>query len=141
MPSINVSLDTRKIFIKSFIWGVVQTWLGNLDFKDRNRVDAFEMWCWRSALSLLWTERVPKDKVLRRVGERKMLTGSNMESRINMVGHLLRHSNWFTALIERRSGKGRPRQEYTDRLKIRRMMWYDVVIKRQSIERKELQTH
>ena len=52
-----------------------------------------------------------------------------------MVGHLLRHSNWFTAqiggTIEERNGRGRPsRREYTDQVKggrsrmmIKRLFW------------------
>ena len=51
-----------------------------------------------------WTERIPNDEVLRRVGEKMMLIGSTVE--IN-----LRHSHWFTSLVEGgvRKGEGRTR--------------------------------
>ena len=45
-------------------------------------------------------ECVPNDVVLRRVGEKG---GSIVKRRNNIVGHFLRHSNWFTILIEGRN--------------------------------------
>ena len=51
---------------------------------------------------------------------------------------MVRNSNWFTTLIEKRFGKGRPRQEYTDVVKEGRRY---VVIKRLSSEKKKLQAY
>ena len=63
-----------------------------------------------------------------------------MEHRNNMLGYLIRYSNWFANLIEGRtprSGRGLPRQENVDVVKERRTY---VVINRLSTERKKLQT-
>ena len=54
------------------------------------------------------------DDDLKRVGERRTLFKTTEERRSNMVGYLLRSSNWFTILIEGMieglSGRGRPNQ-------------------------------
>ena len=88
------------------------------------------------------TERVPNNEVLRRMGEKKMLIASIVETRSNIIGFLLRHSNWFSTLIEGmikgRSGRASPRQEYVDGVKGGTS---DVVIKRVYTERKKLQVH
>ena len=82
-------------------------------------------------------ERVglPNYDVLKRLGERRMLTGTIVERRGNVVSHLLRHSNWFTALAEgtiaERRGGG---QEYMDGVKEGRQY---VVIKRLSMAQEE----
>ena len=63
--------------------------------------------------------------------ERRILIETIAKWRMGMVGHLIRHSNWFTILIEGtiegRRGRGRPRQEYMDEINEGRRY---VVIKR-----------
>ena len=89
-------------------------------------------------LSLPWTERVLNDEVLRSVGGKRMLIGSIVGRRSNVVVHLLHHSKWFTHTYRGGSGRGRPRMEYTDGLKEERMY---VVITRLSTERKKLRAY
>ena len=53
------------------------------------------MWCWRRALTILWTEKVANVRVLKSVDE-TILIKSIAERRSDMTGHRLHHSNWFT---------------------------------------------
>jgi len=36
--------------------GSIPVWSGGMDFEEigQNRIEAFEMWCWRKMLSILW---------------------------------------------------------------------------------------
>ena len=45
-------------------------------------------------------ERVTSYKVLRRLDERRILSKTIAKSRSSMIGHLIRHSNWFTTMIK-----------------------------------------
>lgn len=63
---------------------------------------------------------MPNDDVLKRVDEKRILINTTAERRSSMVAYLVRHSNWFTTLIEEmmdgRSGKCRFREEYKDEI-------------------------
>lgn len=53
--------------------------------------------------------------------QRRTLFKTIQERRSSLIGYLLRHSNWFTTLIEEitegRSGREKPRQKYMDEIK------------------------
>lgn len=124
--------NLNKLYI--FIWSIhicgSKTW--TLRKMERNYLEAFEICCWRSALRLPRTERMPNNEILRGVSEKGCWF---MERRSNVVGH---HSYWFITLIEGSSGSGRSRQEYAEWVKEGRRY---VLIKRLSMERNTLQAH
>ena len=83
-------------------------------------------------------KKVPTDEVLKSGGEERTAIGSVVQRRSNMVGHVLRHSNWLNTLVEGmtegRGGRGKPRQVYMDGAKEGRRY---VAIKRLSTQRKK----
>ena len=51
-------------------------WRGwTLKKSDRNRIEAFEMWCWRKMLSISWQEHRTNDSILRELGLERELMG------------------------------------------------------------------
>ena len=88
--------------------------LGNLDSEELESLR-----CARGGMYC--TERVPNDEVLKRVDERRTLIGTIGERRASTVGHMLRYSDWFTALIKGRSRRQNTRQEYMAEIKDERL--------------------
>uniref|UniRef100_A0A8D8XSF1 Reverse transcriptase domain-containing protein n=1 Tax=Cacopsylla melanoneura TaxID=428564 RepID=A0A8D8XSF1_9HEMI len=58
----NINLHLRKQLIKTLVWSVAlygsETWV--IGERDRKRIEAFEMWCWRKMMKIKWTERMSK---------------------------------------------------------------------------------
>ena len=55
------------------IVGIVEEW--TLKKSDRNRIEAFEMWCWRKMLSISWPEHHTNDSILTELGLERELMG------------------------------------------------------------------
>jgi hypothetical protein len=66
-------------------------------------------------LKIKWTERITKEEVLRRVGEKRNFMNTVRRRRGRFSGHILRHSSLLQMVLEEEiSGKnyrGRPRME------------------------------
>jgi len=54
----NIKTATKDKVMKSMVWAVFQYGVEGWTLKksDRNRIEAFEMWCWRKMLSISWQE-------------------------------------------------------------------------------------
>ncbi|XP_073956518.1 uncharacterized protein [Choristoneura fumiferana] len=106
-----------------YIWSIAlygcETW--TLTQNDRARLEAFEMWCWRRMKGISWMERKTNEEVLRMVEERRTILNTIDARRGNMIGHLIRHDDFFKTILEEKiegkRGRGRPRRSYIDQIK------------------------
>lgn len=89
--------------------------------RDRERLAAFEMWCWRRMEKISWTEKKSNEEVLGMVNEKRSLLKVIENRRGKMLGHLIRHDSYIKVIIEGKiEGKrkrGRPRRAYMDQIK------------------------
>ncbi|KAI5755057.1 hypothetical protein M8J77_013699 [Diaphorina citri] len=114
----NLSLSTRKKFIKTYIWSILlygcETW--TMGKYERERLEAMEMWLWRRMTRTSWMERKRNEKILEEIGEERNLMKTLMKRKIKLVGHLLRHNDFITNIlegkVEGRRPRGRPRKSY-----------------------------
>jgi hypothetical protein len=92
----------------------IETW--TITAAEEKRLDAMEMWCYGRILKIKWTERISKEEVLGRVGEKRNIMNTVRRRRGRFIGHILRHSSLVKAVLaEEISGKkyrGRPRMAY-----------------------------
>jgi len=65
---------------------------------DRNRIEAFEMWCWRKMLSFSWQEHRTNDSILTELGLEKELMGRVAKLKLQYFGHITRRSAGQLAL-------------------------------------------
>jgi len=60
-----VGLDTRKNFLKIYIWSVTlygcETW--TVSATEKKKLEAFEMWCYRKMFKIIWSDRVTNEEV------------------------------------------------------------------------------
>ena len=54
------------------------------------RIDAFELWCWRRLLRVPWTARRPNQSILKEISPEYSLEGLMLKLELQYVGHLMR---------------------------------------------------
>ena len=54
------------------------------------RIDAFELWCWRRLLRVLWTARRSKQSILKEIGPEYSLEGLMLKLKLQYFGYLMR---------------------------------------------------
>ena len=86
---------------------------------EHQRIDAFELWCWRRLLRVLWTARRSNQSILKEISPECSSEGLMLKLKLQYFGHLMQRTdsmemNLMTGNIE---GKRNPGQE--------RMRWLD----------------
>ena len=82
---------------------------------ESQRIDAFELWCWRRLLRVPWTVRRSKQSVLKEYS----LEGLMLNVKLQYFGHLMRRTDWLEKTlmlgkIEGRRRKGRQSMRWSD---------------------------
>ena len=85
---------------------------------ERQRIDAFELWCWRRILSVPWTARRSNQSILKVINP-ILLEGMMLKLKLQYFGHFLRRAdslekNLMLGEIGLRRGRGRPRMRWLD---------------------------
>uniref|UniRef100_A0A8D9A6I6 Craniofacial development protein 2 n=1 Tax=Cacopsylla melanoneura TaxID=428564 RepID=A0A8D9A6I6_9HEMI len=114
----NIKLEIRKNLINTLVWSIAlygcESW--TICDKDKNHLEAFEMWCYRRTLKIIWSDKITNEAVLERMKEERKILKLIAARRAKWIGHTLRHEgmlhNIIDGKIEGRNNMGRPRQEY-----------------------------
>ena len=85
---------------------------------ERQRTDAFELWCWRRLLRVPWTERKSNQSILKEISPEYSLKGLMLKLKLQFFGHLMRRTDSFekTVMLGKIEGGKRGQQ---------RMRWLD----------------
>ena len=62
---------------------------------EHQRIDAFELWCWRRLLRLPWTARRSNQSILKEVSPEYSLEGLMLKLQLQYFGHLMQRSDSF----------------------------------------------
>jgi len=86
---------------------------------ERRRIDAFELWCWRRLLRVLWTARRSNQSILKEISPGCSLEGLMLKLKLQSFGHLMRRADSFekTLMLGKIEGRRRRGPE--------RMRWLD----------------
>ena len=60
---------------------------------ERQRIDAFELWCWRRLLRVPWTGRRSNQSILKEISPEYSLEGLMLKLKLQYFGHLMRRTN------------------------------------------------
>ena len=83
------------------------------------RIDAFELWCWRRLLRVPWTARRSNQSILKEISPGCSLEGLVLKLKLQYFGHLMRRTDSLekTLMLGKIEGRRRSRQQ--------RMRWLD----------------
>ena len=86
---------------------------------ENQRIDAFELWCWRRLLRVLWTARRSNQFILKEISPGCSLEGMMLKLKLQYFGHLMRRVDSLgkTLMLGRIEGKrrrGRQRMRWLD---------------------------
>ena len=62
---------------------------------ERQRIDAFELWCWRKLLRVPWTARRSKQSILKEISPEYSLEGLMLKLKLQYFGHLMQRTDSF----------------------------------------------
>ena len=86
---------------------------------ERQRIDAFELWCWRRLLRDSWTARTSNQSILKEINPEYSVEGRRLMLKFQYFGHLMRRTDSFEKTlmlgkIEGRRRRGRQRMRWLD---------------------------
>ena len=67
---------------------VCESW--SLKKAEHQRIDAFELWCWKRLLRVSWTARRPNQSILKEISPEYSLEGLTLKLKLQYFGHLMR---------------------------------------------------
>uniref|UniRef100_A0AC11DEJ9 Uncharacterized protein n=3 Tax=Ovis aries TaxID=9940 RepID=A0AC11DEJ9_SHEEP len=87
----DITLPTKVRLVKAMVFPVVMYGYESWTVKkaERQRIDAFELWCWRRLLRVPWTARRSNQSILNEVGPGISLEGMMLELKLQYLGHFM----------------------------------------------------
>ena len=121
IKSRDITLPTKVRLVKAMIFPVVMYGCESWTVKkaEHRKIDAFELWCWRRLLRVLWTTRRSNQSILKEINPGIFLEGMMLKLKLQYFGHLMRRADSLKKTlmlggIECRRRKGRPRMRWLD---------------------------
>ena len=93
----DITLPTKVRLVKAMVFPVVMYGYENWTIKkaERQRIDAFELWCWRRLLRVAWTARRSNQSILKQISPGCSLEGLMLKLKLQYFGHLMRRADSF----------------------------------------------
>ena len=120
LKSRDITLPTKVHLVKAMVFPVVMygcdTW--TIKKAEHQRIDAFELWCWRRLLRVPWTAR-SNQSILKEISSECSLEGLMLKLKLQSLGHLMQRADSFEKTlmlgkIEGRRRSGRQRMRWLD---------------------------
>ena len=92
LKSRGITLPTKVYLVKAMVFPVVMYGCESRTVKkaEHQRIDAFELWCWRRLLRVPWTERRSNQSILKEISPGISLEGMMLKLKLQYLGHLMR---------------------------------------------------
>ena len=91
LKSRDITLPTKVRLVKAMVFPVImygcETWTVNK--AEHQRIDAFELWCWRRLLRVPWTARRPNQSIMKEISPGISLEGMMLKLKLQYFGHLM----------------------------------------------------
>ena len=121
LKSRDVTLPTKVHLVKAMVFPVVmygsESW--TVKKAEHQRIDVFELWCWRRLLRVPWTARRSNLTILKEISPKCSLEGLMLMLKLQYLGHLMQRTDSLekTLILGKMEGRRRRRRQ--------RMRWLD----------------
>ena len=124
LKSRDITLPTKIHLVKAIVFPVVMYGCESWTIKkaEHQRINAFELWCWRRPLRVPWAARRSNQSNLKEISPEYSLEGLMLKLKLQYFGHLMRRTDSFGKTLmpgKIEGGRRRGRQ---------RMRWLDGII-------------
>ena len=121
LKSRDITLTTKVHLVKAMVFPVVvygcESW--TVKKAECQKIDAFELWCWRRLLRVPWTARRSNQSILKEISPACSLEGLMLKLKLQYLGHLMRRVDSLTKTLMLGGTGGRRRRGR------QRMRWLD----------------
>ena len=107
----DITLPTKVHIVKAMVSSVVMQGCENWTIKaaESQRIDVFELWCWRRLLRVAWTARRSNQLILKKINPEYSLEGLMMKLKLQYFGHLMRRADSLEKTLMLGKTEGRRR--------------------------------
>ena len=133
LKSRDITLPAKVRLVKVMVFPVVMYGCESWTVKkaERQKIDAFQLWCWRRLLRVPWTARKSNQSILKEISPEYSLEGLMLKLKLQYFGHLMRRVDSLekTLMLGDIGGRRRGRQ---------RMRWLDGITDSMDLSLSEL---
>ena len=91
LKSRDITLPTKVCLVKAMVFPVVmyrcESW--TIKKAECQRIDAFELWCWRRLLRVPWTAKISNQSIAKKISPECSLEGLMLKLKLQYFGHLM----------------------------------------------------
>ena len=113
LKSRDITLPTKVHLVKAMVFPFAMYGCESWTIKNAEcqRIGAFELWCWRRLLRVLWTARRSNPSILKEISPEYSLEGLMLTLKLQYFGHLMRRTDSLekTLMLEKTEGRRRGR--------------------------------
>ena len=135
LRSRDITLPTKVCLVKAMVFPVVMYGCESWTVKkaERQRIDAFELCCWRRLLRGPWTARRSNQSILKEISPGCSFEGTTLKLKLQYFGHLMRRVDSLEKTLMLGGTRGRKRSGQ------QRMRWLDGITNLMDVSLSELQ--
>ena len=107
----DIILPSKVHLVRAMVFPVIhESW--TINKVERQRIDAFELWCWRRLLKVPWTARRSNQSILKEISSEYSLGGLILKLKLQYFGHLMGRTDLLekTLMKEKTGGEGNNRR-------------------------------
>ena len=97
----DITLPTKVRLVKAMVFPVVMYGCESWTIKkaEHQRIDAFELWCWRRLLKVPWSARRSNQSMLKQISPEYSLEGLMLKLKLQYFGHLMQGTDSFEKIL------------------------------------------
>ena len=113
LKSRDITLPTKVHLVKATVFPVIiygcKSW--TIKKSEHQRIDAFELWCWRRLLRVPWTARRSNQSILKQISPEYSLEGLMLKLKLQFFDHLMQRTDSLEKTLVLGRIEGRRRKE------------------------------
>ena len=119
LKSRDITLPTKVHLVKAMVFPVIMCGCKSWTIKkaEHQRIDAFELWCWRRLLRVAWRARRSNQSILKEINLEYPLEGLLLKLKLQYFGHLMQRANSLEKTQMLRKLEGRRRRGGRQRMR------------------------